>query len=73
MRAEEFSQCLEKVRKSGNGFTALCPAHDDRNPSLSFRDSDDRKRLLLYCHAGCTPEEILSSIHLLVKDLFNDA
>jgi len=30
---------------------ALCPAHDDREPSLSVSEADDR-RVLLHCHAG---------------------
>jgi len=29
-----------------------CPSHDDREPSLSIRDGDDRK-VLVHCHAGC--------------------
>ena len=72
MQAEEFSQHLEKVRKSGCGFMALCPAHDDRNPSLSFRDSDDRKKLLLYCHAGCSTQKIMAAIDHNIKELFNE-
>ena len=28
-------------RKAGGGWMARCPAHDDREPSLSMRDADD--------------------------------
>jgi hypothetical protein len=28
-------------RKVGSGWTARCPAHDDRNPSPLIRDGDD--------------------------------
>lgn len=48
---------LSGVRKSGSGWTARCPAHDDRNPSLSLRITDSG-RLLLHCFAGCSFDEI---------------
>src|SRR5438094_550718 len=31
---------------------ARCPAHDDREPSLSIREGDHGK-VLVCCHAGC--------------------
>ena len=34
----------------GGQGTARCPAHDDRSPSLSVRQSRDK--ILLFCHAG---------------------
>jgi hypothetical protein len=43
---------LERVKRSGKGWIACCPAHNDRHPSLSIGvGSDDR--VLLYCYAGC--------------------
>ena len=30
-------------RKAGGGWTARCPAHDDRTPSLSIRDAEDEQ------------------------------
>ena len=35
----------------GSYGTACCPAHDDKNPSLSITERDGK--LLVYCHAGC--------------------
>jgi hypothetical protein len=46
-------------RKAGGGWTAHCPAHDDRTPSLSIRDTDDGK-VLICCHAGCEQEQVIS-------------
>jgi putative DNA primase/helicase len=46
-------------RKSGGGWMARCPAHDDRAPSLSIRDTDDGK-VLVRCHAGCGQEQVIS-------------
>ena len=48
-------------RKSGRGWIACCPAHDDRRPSLSIRDGDDGK-LLVYCHAGCGQEDVIAAL-----------
>ena len=42
----------------GSYGTCRCPAHDDRHPSLSIRDGD--KTLLLRCHAGCEPDDIIA-------------
>jgi putative DNA primase/helicase len=39
------------ARRSGDQFSACCPAHDDRRPSLSVAQRDGR--LLIYCHRGC--------------------
>jgi putative DNA primase/helicase len=47
-------------RWSGHGGLCLCPAHDDRTPSLSVRLG--RTRLLLHCFAGCDAAEILRAL-----------
>ena len=61
---------LEKVTDTGGGqYSARCPAHEDRNPSLSIRETDDR--LLLRCHAGCYANEIVAAVGLSLADLFN--
>jgi hypothetical protein len=58
-------------RKAGDGWCCRCPAHDDRNPSLSIRAGDDGKALVR-CHAnhGCTVETIAAAVGLTVADLF---
>jgi hypothetical protein len=40
LSAAEIAAGLRRGRKSGAGYVACCPAHEDRNPSLSLRDSD---------------------------------
>ena len=52
---------LEGVRKAGNGYKARCPAHDDRNPSLSVAEGDGGK-VLVTCFAGCTFEAIRDAL-----------
>ena len=56
--AEELATRLDKPRQSGDGWIACCPAHDDRNPSLSIRDKPGGG-LLLNCHAGCSYESVI--------------
>ena len=50
-------------RRSGTGYTSRCPAHADRNPSLSVT-AGDRQPVILKCHAGCTYDEIVTALHL---------
>ena len=58
MTAETIAKALGG-RKAGGGWMARCPAHDDREPSLSIRDADDGK-VLVRCHAGCEQERVIS-------------
>jgi len=52
-----------KPCQNGQGWIALCPAHDDHDPSLSINRADDGKPLL-YCHAGCQYEAIVKALGL---------
>ena len=59
---------LEGVRPAGpHSWVARCPAHDDRDPSLSVSVKDGR--VLLHCFAGCGPDEVLGAVGLTWKDL----
>lgn len=59
---------LQNIQQRGNGFVACCPAHDDKEPSLSL-DTGDNGKILLKCHAGCTFEEIVNALGLKPADL----
>jgi len=48
-------------RKTGGGWMARCPAHHDRDPSLSIREAEDGK-ILIYCHAGCDQEHVIAAL-----------
>lgn len=56
MTAESIVRALE-ARRSGSGWMAKCPAHNDNNPSLSIRDVDGK--VLLHCHAGCSQSDVI--------------
>lgn len=54
----------------GGGYTARCPAHEDKTPSLSIRVGT--KWILLNCFAGCDWWKVLSALRLEPKDLVLD-
>jgi len=62
---------LEKVQPIGNNrYKALCPAHDDRSPSLAIKDDSDI--LLLHCFCGCETSDVLGAIGLTFADIMPD-
>ena len=69
MTRTEILQRLEGVQDTSTGWSARCPAHDDQRASMSVRDGDDG-RILVHCHAGCAPDQILAAMGLTMSDLF---
>lgn len=68
--AEAFVERLSKVLKTNsNRWQAVCPAHNDKSPSLSITEAQDG-RVLIHCHAGCNPLNIVESVGLGLSDLF---
>ena len=62
---------LEKVQRIGNDrYKAICPAHDDRSPSLAIKD--DEGKLLLHCFGGCETLDVLSAIGLDFANIMPD-
>ena len=60
--AEQIARALDKGRRSGEGWVACCPAHDDANPSLSVTDNPDGGAPLVHCHAGCSQDAVLGEL-----------
>lgn len=56
------------VKPCGEGYRAICPAHDDKISSLSINMGDDK--VLLHCHAQCPPEAVLGAVGLKMSDLY---
>lgn len=73
MTLDEFIRVLNthgcRPRKSGGGYVARCPAHEDKEPSLSVKEGN--KGRVIKCHAGCSTENILAALSLSVSDLFD--
>lgn len=62
---------LDNVRSTGPGkWITRCPAHEDRGPSLSIRDTGER--VLIHCFAGCEADDVLSAVGLTWKDIYPD-
>jgi putative DNA primase/helicase len=60
MAAETIARALGG-RKTGQGWTARCPAHDDRELSLSITDAKGGK-VLVCRHAGCDQRDVIAAL-----------
>jgi putative DNA primase/helicase len=52
------------AQKYGSGWLAHCPAHKDRNPSLSI-DTAENGQVLVYCHASCSQDLVIARLRSL--------
>jgi hypothetical protein len=66
---ENLISRLDKVKGRNGSWTARCPAHADKGPSLAVREGEDG-RVLLHCFAGCETANVLGSIGMDMADLF---
>jgi len=70
MSADTLLSLLKKVRKtSPKSWTACCPAHNDKSPSLAVSESDDGT-VLVHCFGGCSVHEVVGAVGLELEDLF---
>jgi hypothetical protein len=70
MNAYDIVDRLHAVRSRGDGqWSARCPAHEDRGPSLSVKQLPDG-RVLMHCFAGCGVDNVVGAIGLSLEDLF---
>jgi putative DNA primase/helicase len=49
-----------RAKRNGFAWMALCPAHDDRNPSLAISEKDGK--ILIHCHAGCDQRAVITEL-----------
>jgi hypothetical protein len=66
---EELLSKLEKVKGRNGSWTACCPAHQDKSPSLAIRETSDG-RVLLHCFGGCEVNSIVGALGMDLSDLF---
>lgn len=72
MDVSELLSRLAKVKRTGQGtWTACCPAHADRTPSMSVKELASGQ-ILLHDFGGCSTEAILSALGICMGDLFPD-
>lgn len=67
MTAAELADRLDAKPAGRGSWIARCPAHDDRDPSLSITEGDDRT--LIHCHGGCSPAAVCAALGLSLSDL----
>ena len=68
----EILQRLDKVRRFGDRYRAICPVHDGNNPTaLSLKE--DQGKVLIHCHVcGAKGSEVVQAVGLSESALFND-
>lgn len=70
-----FQLALMKLRELGpvkledadsQQYNALCPAHDDKNPSMTIRPGTDGDEVtvLVHCFTGCSSDEIAVALDI---------
>jgi 5S rRNA maturation endonuclease (ribonuclease M5) len=64
------ARLTERTGGTGRNGQWRCPAHHDHTPSLSISPGSDGK-VLLYCHAGCSIDDIVAALGLELTDLFD--
>src|SRR5215831_17586936 len=68
MTAQQILSQLKGVRRNGDGWLALCPAHDDHHPSLSLKDTRNGS-VWIHCFAGCSVERVCSALGIDTRSL----
>lgn len=69
MGVDELLSRLDGVRGRNGAWSARCPAHADRSPSLSVKALEDG-RILMHCFGGCGTDAVLGALGLAMTDLF---
>jgi len=65
---ERLLAALGNYRRSGSGYVARCPAHEDRRESLSIGEGSDG-RALVKCFAGCDVCDVVDALGMSLADL----
>jgi len=63
---------LLHAKRQGSGYVAHCPAHDDRQESLSI-NAGDNGAVVLHCFAGCSTEDVVAATGKTMADLYDRA
>lgn len=66
---EKMLGMLTKVKGRNGSWTACCPAHNDKGPSLAIKETENG-RVLLHCFAGCETLHVVQALGMDMTDLF---
>jgi hypothetical protein len=62
---------IPDAKSSFRGYTARCPAHNDKNPSLEIWEDEKDGHVGLMCYAGCNRKAICDALSIEEADLYN--
>jgi DNA primase len=65
---DDVAARLQGVRRNGDGFMALCPAHGDTNPSLQVW-TDKEGDVAFCCSGGCEYAKVREALEALGLDV----
>ena len=69
MSAAVVLERLQGVKqRSRDQWSARCPAHGDKTPSLSIKETESG-HVLIHCFSGCGSHDVLESIGLTFEDV----
>ena len=64
---DNLTETLHRIKEQTGGGK-YCPAHNDKNRSLTASCTEER--ILVKCHTGCTFEEIVSASGMELSQFF---
>lgn len=67
---EKILSKLTNPRPSGDSWRADCPNGHESKGSLSVKQCENGS-VLLHCHAGCGPQEVMRELGLTLADLYD--
>lgn len=68
--ASSLNEAIE-IAKGGGDCMVRCPSHPDKQASLHVKHGD-KHPVVMTCHAGCTPEQILEAAGIAVKEIMGE-
>lgn len=72
MTFDEVLNHFTVKKRSGDKAQCLCPAHSDKEASLTITRADDG-RVLMFCHAHCSTDRVLSAAGLSYADICGES
>lgn len=72
MKYEDILSYFTVKNKYADRALCICPGHDDKKASLTISRGRKPGKTVLFCHAGCEAESILSAVGLSFRDLYEN-
>lgn len=66
---ENMLSQLTRVKGRNGAWTACCPAHKDKSPSLAIKEGEDG-RVLIHCFGGCDVTAVVEALGMDMTALF---